>query len=423
MNTFKNRIKKLLKPYLGLPKEVYVIFIARIVNAVGLFVFPLLTLILTEKIGMSTKEAGLWISLTGLAFIPASLIGGKLTDVIGRKRIIIIFDTLAAFSYITCSIVEPSIKMILLIMSAGVFMGVAEPAHNALLADLTTPKNRDGAFSLSYLGFNIGFAVGPVVGGLLFENHLRLLFIGDALTALIATSLVLIFIGETIHKTEEDIGEDREMEKRVEGSIFKVLLSRPILIFFSLILFGYNFVYSQWGFLMPLHTEAAYIGEGAKLYGKLASFNGIIVMLFTPIITSLFFRKKNIRKIFYGGILYTIGFGLLGFINFKTAFFLSVFIFTLGEILITISFMPFIANHTPASHRGRMNSILPLIMGLGYTIAPIITGQVLTNTSIETAWKYIGILMFVSTMLMFILEKFDHESTKLKKEDNEQMFE
>jgi len=229
-------------------------------------------------------------------------------------------------------------KMVYLIMLSGIFMGIGDPAHNALIADITTPENRDGAYSLTYMGFNIGFAVGPMIGGLLFENHLKLLFLGDAITALIATTLVLMFIGETIEKTKEDLGEERKLETRVEGSIFKVLLSRPILIYFSLIMFGYNFVYSQWGFLMPLHTEQNFINEGANLYGKLASFNGFIVMVFTPLITSIFSNKKNIRKIFFGGILYTIGFGLLGFISTKLAFFLSVLIFTTGEILITISF-------------------------------------------------------------------------------------
>ena len=60
------KIKKVFTPYRGLPKEVYVIFIAKIINAVGLFIFPWLTLILTKKIGMSESEAGLWLTLTEL---------------------------------------------------------------------------------------------------------------------------------------------------------------------------------------------------------------------------------------------------------------------------------------------------------------------------------------------------------------------
>nr|WP_279388099.1 MFS transporter [Tepidibacillus fermentans] len=52
-------------------------------------------------------------------------------------------------------------------------------------ADVTTPENRNAAYSLSYMGWNIGFAIGPVIGGMFYKNHFPLVFIGDALTALL----------------------------------------------------------------------------------------------------------------------------------------------------------------------------------------------------------------------------------------------
>jgi len=417
MNNLNAKVKEVLKPYIGLPKEIYVLFVARIVNAMGAFVFPMLTLILTKKIGLSMGDAGFWVSLGGFLWIPSSLIGGKIADTLGRKKLIVIFDSLAALSYIACMFVEPSMEMIYLIILASSFMGIAAPSHDALIADLTTPENRNGAYSLSYLGWNMGFAIGPLIGGFLLENHLKLFFLIDALTAMTATALILFFIKETIGKTKEDLGEDRRLEKREEGSIFKVLLSRPILIYFSLIVFGYNFAYSQWGFMMPHHVDLNF-GEGGPLYGMLASFNGVIVIIFTPLITSLFIKKNNIRKIFYGGILYAVGFGMLGFISTKTAFFSSVFIFTLGEIFITISFMPFIANHTPASHRGRMSSVLPIIMGFGHTLSPFVMGKVLDYISVDSAWQIIGLIMIISTLMMLIIEKIDNANEKSIKINN-----
>lgn len=67
-------------------------------------------------------------------------------------------------------------------------------------------------------------------------------------------------------------------------------------------------------------------------------------------------------------MLYTVGFGMLGFINSIPFVYISIIIITLGEIVMTISSAPFIVNHTPASHRGRMDAVLPIIMGLGFTI-------------------------------------------------------
>ena len=409
------KISTLLDPYKGLPKEIYIIFISRIINAAGCFVMPLLTLILTEKIGLSKEVSGMYISASGLLFIPAAMIGGKLTDIIGRKKVIIIFDILSAMLYIICGFMNPSINMIYVLMLASTSMVIAGPAHDALIADLTTPENRDGAYALSYMGWNIGFAVGPILGGLLYENHLPLIFIGDAITALISLSLISIFIKDTLHLTKQDVtGKGRDLETREEGSIISVLLKRPILIYFALCTFGYNFVYSQWSFMMPIHSNQNFLNLGAKYYGLMAGFNGLVVMLFTPLVTRASENTKHIRKMIYGGLLYAFGFGMLGILNTLPFFFVSVFIFTLGEIILAISITPFVANHTPMSHRGRMNAVLPIIFGMGYTLGPITMGKALGYISIESAWLILGMVAIVSSILMCGLERYDEKEKKNK---------
>nr|MQY76557.1 MFS transporter [Spirochaeta sp.] len=79
----------LFKTYTGLDRGVYVLFIARIVSSLGNFVFPFLTMFLTNKLHFTPARAGTYIVLTGLAFIPGSLVGGKLADHLGRKRIML----------------------------------------------------------------------------------------------------------------------------------------------------------------------------------------------------------------------------------------------------------------------------------------------------------------------------------------------
>lgn len=404
------KIKSLLDPYRGMPKEIYVLFISRIINAMGCFVMPLLTLILTEKIGLSKEMSGAYLSAAGLIFMPAAMIGGKLTDIIGRKKVIIIFDFLSALLYIICGFMNPSINMIYVLMLASMSMFIAGPAHDALIADLTTPENRDGAYALSYMGWNMGFAIGPIIGGLLYKNHLPLVFIGDAVTALISLSLILIFIKETIHLTKQELkGESRTLETREEGSIISVLLKRPILIYFAFCTFGYNFVYSQWSFMMPIHSQQNFLSLGAKYYGLMAGFNGVVVMFFTPLVTKMSENTKHIRKMIYGGLLYAVGFGMLGILNTLPFFFVSVFIFTLGEIILAISIAPFIANHTPMSHRGRMNSVLPIIFGMGYTLGPVTMGKALGYISIESAWLILGLVAIISSIFMFGLERYDEK--------------
>ncbi|MGE5678671.1 MAG: MDR family MFS transporter [Pseudomonadota bacterium] len=411
------RIRDLLSPYRGMPKEIYIIFISRIVNAMGCFVMPLMTIIMTDRIGLSMEATGFYLSLNSMIYPLASMIGGKLADSYGRKGLIIVFDTMAAILYITCGFMEPSMSLIYVVLGASACMSVAGPAHDSLIADLTTPDNRAGAYALSYMGWNLGFALGPTLGGFLYRRYLPLVFIGDALTALLSISLIFFFVKETIGRTREEItDENRKLERSEEGSIISVLLRRPILLYFSLIAFGYHFAYSQWNYLMPMHSMQNFGELGAQYFGWMASLNGLVVIIFTPILTKLTERTKGMRKMVFGILLYAAGFGMLGILNLLPHFFLSVFIFTLGEILLSISVMPFIANHTPASHRGRMNAILPTIMGTGYAIGPMVMGKILGHTSIESAWLLVGGVALVSALFMMLLERYDIKNDTVSKE-------
>ena len=76
----------------------------------GSFVHPFLTLFLTISLGLGTETVGLFLMMAALSSIPGSLIGGKLSDHIGRKKIIIIFQGLAALCLIPCAFLGKSIN-------------------------------------------------------------------------------------------------------------------------------------------------------------------------------------------------------------------------------------------------------------------------------------------------------------------------
>lgn len=393
-------ITALLNPYRGMRREIYIIFVSRTVNALGALIFPFMTLLLSSKVGLSGAETGFYITLTGLLYAPASLIGGKLSDSFGRKPVLIIFELISVGIYGICIFLEPGMSMVYMLMTASFLFGVAGPSHDAMTADLTTPEQREGAYSLNYLGFNLGFAIAQIFAGFLFENHLKYMFLIDAATALVGIGLIAFFVKETLPQANREKNADPEKKLARDRSIFSILMGKPVLLVFALAAFGYRFTYSQWPFLMPLHAEAAFPGEGARLYGMLGSTNAFIVVFCTPILTALFAGRTNIRRIFYAGILFSIGFGLLGFISFKGAFFLSVIIFTVGEILEAVSTMPFIMNQTPETHRGRMSSVLPLMMGVGWTVGPVLMGTVLDAKGFSFSWIMAGAVVLIAAIGM-----------------------
>ena len=400
-----NYIKNLVNSYRGLPKEIYILFVANIINAAGSFIVPLLTLILTQKIGLSSEVSGIYVSIFGIMYLPAGIIGGKLTDLFGRKKVIIIFQSLACLIYILCGILKPSLITVYLIMISGLFAGFVYPAISSMTADITTPENRNASYSFTYMGWNLGFAIGPLIGGLLFKNHLSILFLGDAATTLIALLLIGLFIKETKSISNNSIDESRELEQSEEGSIIAVLRKRKTLLLVCVAVFGYTLGFAQWGFLLPIELSKIYGLLGAKHYGFLTSFNGFVVIIMTPILTKYLSKTKNLKNILISGIFYTIGIGTLGFFSSMSFFFVAIFIFTLGEIILTTNINTYIANNTPESHRGRMLGIIPILTGAGYVIGPPLIGELLKITSYAVIWRILSLIILVSTVLVLYILK------------------
>ncbi len=414
MNKEKNRNNRflgLINPYLSLPKEVYIIFISRIINSMGALVWPVMTFILEGKLGFSDKSAGLILIGAGVILAFPPLIGGKLADSIGKKRTIVIFDILGLTFFYICAIIPVNRSLVIFLFLASLFSSIAGPAHDALLGDLSTPKNRKQVYALSYMGWNLGFAFGGAISGFLFKNYLWLIFIGDATTTLISLTLIMVYIKNIYEKNKDS---NNELEKEEPGSIIHVLIKRPKLIIFAVIIMGLNFVYSQWGFLIQSNLRYIYGDNGAKFYGLIGTLNAITVILFTAILSSYLVKTRHYKIIIAGGITYMIGFGLLGvyhqlfpYINKDYIFFfIGVCIITIGEILLAISVSPYIFNHTPSNHRGRMSATLGLIMGLGWLLGPV-TGVLVEPLGYEIIWRIISLLALICTISMLMLGKID----------------
>ena len=75
----------LISQYKGLRKENYVLCFGRFVTAMGAMVRPMLTMILSQKLGMNAVQVAWITALMGILMIPANLIGGKMADCFNKK--------------------------------------------------------------------------------------------------------------------------------------------------------------------------------------------------------------------------------------------------------------------------------------------------------------------------------------------------
>jgi MFS family permease len=406
------KLNQSFNQYKGLPKEIYILFIGRIINCLGSFVGPLMALILTQKFGMSSSESGSFIALQSCVQGVALIIGGKFVDSFGRKRVIITCQSLGAFMLILCGIMPISMLTAKMMITSSCLYSIAFTAYDALQADVTNTQNRKISYSLLYMGINIGFALGPIIGGFLYKNYLSLVFIGDAVTTLVSMILVVTLIKEKheaadIKEREEDdeLLERNELEDNVEGSVFKVLFNRPILIVFGMIMFFINFTYAQWPFALPLQLGKIFGSDGAKIYGLLGAANGIIVIIGTPFLMRLTRKFSELMNISLCAFIYFISFLMFGFISSIPLFFFGVILMTFGEIIGATNSAAFISNNSPASHRGRLSSVLSIITGSGFAISPMVIGSIIDNYGMIQGYALTAISAMGAMILAAIADK------------------
>ena len=366
-----------------------------------------------------------------------ALIGGPLSDAIGRRKVLLLFFLLAGLLIGSCGFLPPTILIAWLIIPAYLCIGGVRPVINSVVADLTGRERRIQAFSLLYLGVNMGIAVGPMIAGFLFANYIEWIFWGDAITTFVAFTLVLLFVPETRPSGERGLlpgraeqpgrpeqpgqevhsqsgagqygqYDDLPLAERPEaGSVWQALRKRPVVLLFVPLAVGIQLVYGQHAFALPLQLSRMFGEIGAQRFGMIMSTNAIVVLAATTVVLRLFGHRRALSNIALGVGLYMVGFGLYALVKPFSLFLLLVGVWSVGEILVFTNASLFIANHTPANYRGRFNGLLMLAFGLGFTFAPYIGGHLVSIMGVRNFWFAVGGFAGVVAALFFLLSRID----------------
>ncbi|MBQ6998115.1 MAG: MFS transporter [Oscillospiraceae bacterium] len=379
-------MKHLLSQYAGLKREIYILFFGKLVTAMGSFVWPMLTFFLTTKLGLSDGTSTLLIATASVLSFPAALLGGKLADRFSRKKIIIVFDFLTIGFYLLAAILPLTIGTAVILFMAGLFQTIESPAYDALNADYSTSKQRATAYSLSYLGFNLGYVVGASVAGILFERFVRLAFCLNGVAVLISTVLIIFFvhpqnaISQDARELQTHYSEyEQPVDEKV--SVLTVLRQRPVLIYMLLLGCFASMPANLVGILLPLQLKDAMGEAGAAVYGYLNSLNGFVVIVFTPIFTVLLRRFTEIPKTILGLVLFVAGIGFFSVNTATAVLFAGMFVFTLGEVITVLGSNPYSSRRIPASHRGRVGGISSVVHSVFSSLTQYLISFMLIWTS------------------------------------------
>lgn len=222
------------KAYTGIPKPIWWLSFVMLINRSGTMVVPFLTVYLTQQ-GYTLSQAGTVMSVFGVGAILGSFLGGKLSDRFSFFWVQFYSLILNGVFFIVLSFITNYNHFLITIFLLASVGEAFRPANSAAIAAYSTDSNRTRAYSLNRLAINLGWSIGPAVGGILAYYNYKLLFWADGLTCIAAALLLYVFLfsfHQKHHHTDKQL--KKEMPDRAASAYKDVVFMQAM--FFVLLI-------------------------------------------------------------------------------------------------------------------------------------------------------------------------------------------
>lgn len=367
----------------------------------GSLLYPFFALYITSRFGVGMTQVGVLFSLFFLSSFVGSMIGGAMTDRLGRRSMVIFSLLTTSISSVAMGLVGSLNAFFVVALIGGVFNEVGGPAYQAMVADLLPSEKRAQGYGVIRVAFNLAVAIGPAIGGFLAARSYLLLFVSDAVISSITAGLVYFTLPETKPAAVE--GAPAESLTDTFRGYLTVLRDAAFMGFLGAsILMG--FVYMNMGTTLGVYLRDVH-GVAESGYGLILSLNAAMVVVLQFPITRRIEGLPPMLVMAAGTFLYAIGFGLYGLVASFALFLVAIAIVTLGEMLVAPVGQAVSATLAPEDMRGRYMSIFGLSFGIPFAVGPLLAGLILDNLNPNLLWLAAFLLGTISAGIFLILHR------------------
>ncbi|MBK9353327.1 MAG: MFS transporter [Bacteroidetes bacterium] len=389
---FSKITKYYLDSYKGLSPEIWWLSFVNLINRCGTMVLAFLILYLINEKGMSLSKAGLIFSFYGIGAILGSLIGGKLTDLIGFYIVQISTLIFGGLMFIVLGFLNSYLSIAIFVFVLGCVNEAFRPANSAAMAAYSTAENRTRSFSLMRLSFNLGWALGGGLGGIIAAYSYHLLFWIDGLTNILAALMLLVVL--PYRKYKEIQLNQKKIEKTNEKS--SPLKDKT---FIKLVLI--TILYTSCFFQMFTNLTAYFKSElkfTEQFIGLLLAWNGIMIVVFEMVLIFWIERHWTMKKAILVGLFFHIIAYLLlvVFPVGKWMAFHVITLITLSEMFAFAMLMTFWMKRTTDSNRGQYAGIWTMSWAVSQSIGPATGAFVGEKFGFNYLWLGVSILCSIA---------------------------
>lgn len=261
-----------------------------------------------------------------------------------------------------------------------------DAARNAMVADVTPRGRRSRAYGLVRVGGNVGWALGPVVAGLVSAaagssgRVYPLLFTGTAALVMVVMLAVAAGVRESLPVTKDTMRGSRPFSglgEALSDRSFLILLASGVSLFY---------IFTQDWQALPVYAKN-FVGVPDGQIGLFLGANGFMVMMLQIPISHLIDRTSKIAALLAGATLFAASSAAL----LLTGSFLGILVafagfFTLAEMVLDVAGNTLAADLAPVKLRGTYLALFGTCFSLSYRMSPIVAGTLLQARMPHLLW-------------------------------------
>lgn len=380
----------------GLPRDLWVLSGATLINRLGTMVIPFLVLYLTRELGFSPERAGLALGVYGAGSIIAAPISGRLCDRIGGLPIIRASLIGSGIMLLVFPFVRTYPAIIALALAWALLNEGGRPATLTLIADLVPPGQRKPAFALMRLAINLGMSVGPAAGGFIATHSFSAIFVVNALTSLAAgIFLVVVPLSAAAHARSEHVKTDDD-EMPVPRSA--VLGDRRLMIFL-VATFLVSAVFFQHEGVLPLFLVQD-LQLSTAFYGMLFTINTLMIVFMEVPLNAATAHWPHRWGLSLGAFLFAAGSGLFGFATGPVVVLLGIVVWTFGEMMLFPQASAYVADIAPPHRRGAYMGAYSMAFSLSFAVAPWAGTVIFARYGAAILWSSVFLVGVAAAAIM-----------------------
>ncbi len=340
---------------------------------------PFLSIYFHSEMGMSTAEIGLFFGAQAIVRSVFQAVGGEMSDRVGRTWLLVHSQSIRSLSFLFLGFAVQwhwgfwAITAFFTVNS--IFGSIFMPAVNALVVDILPADRRLDGYAVARSAANLGWAVGPAIGGFLAKGSYPSLFYLSAVLTLLSALIFKFYLRVPPQRPATDKFHMRDL--------LAIKDDRYLAMHGILTLFLYLVVAQL---IAPFSVYAVdMVGLSEAKLGLLFTLNGLLVAGLQVPMTRMLRRYQFTTQLAWGALLYFVGYGILGiFIGFGP-FALSMVIVTLGELFISPPGLTLTARLAPEGRVGRYMGVRGFFETAGWSLGPLYGGVILDRMG-GTPW-------------------------------------